>query len=180
MLKEQARKYEEELRQMGAATVSKPPGHTVIAQPVKVMSKMNRELNVADLMMLKEQARKYEEELRQMGAATVSRPPGHTAIPQPVKVTSKMILNRELYAAEQTATRSAYAAAAGVPVESVEISKDGQSKGSYSITVYVKDAATAAAAATKLSDAALLESALTSVVGPTQVCMCVCAHAQAR
>jgi hypothetical protein len=185
MLKEQARKYEEELRQMGAATVSNPPGHTAshtaIPLPVKVTSKSDRELNAADLMMLKEQARKYEEELRQIGAATVSKPPGHTAIPLPVKVMSKMILDRELTAAAQTATRFGYAEAAGVPVESVEISKDGQSKGSYSITVYVKDTATAAMVSNKLSDAAILESALTSVVlyrSPPK-CVCVCARTQA-
>ena len=124
----------------------------------------------------------YEEELRQMGAATFSKPPGHTAIPPPVKVMSKMILDRELYAAEQTATRSAYAAAAGVPVESVQISKDGQSQGSYTITVYVKDAATAAAVSNKLSDSAVLEAALTSVVlyRPPPHCVCVCARTQAR
>ena len=89
--------------------------------------------------------------------------------------------NRELTPAEQTATRFGYAEAAGVPVESVEISKDGQSKGSYSITVYVKDTATAAVVSNKLSDAAVLESALTSVVlyrFPPK-CVCVCARAQA-
>jgi hypothetical protein len=96
-------------------------------------------------------------------------------------VRSNMTLDRELNAAEQTATRCGYAEAAGVPVESVQISKDGQSKGSYSITVYVKDAATAAAVSNKLSDPALLESALTSVVlyrSPPK-CVCVCARAQA-
>ena len=92
------------------------------------------------------------------------------------KVVSKLSLDRELNAAEQTATRIGYAEAAGVPVESVEISKDGQSKGSYSITLHVKDKATATAASTKLSDPAVLESALTSVVGPTRLCLCVCAH----
>jgi len=128
------------------------------------------------LMMLKEKARKYEEELRQMGTAAVSNPPGHTAIPVPVKVMSKMTLDRELTAAEQTATRLGYAEAAGVPAESVEISKDGQSIGSYSITVYVKDEATGAAVSNKLSDPAAIESALISVVLtpiPTQVCLCV-------
>ncbi len=82
--------------------------------------------------------------------------------------------NRELTAAEQTATRFGYAEAAGVPVESVEISKDGQSIGSYSITVYVKDKATAAAVSNKLSDPAVLEAALTSVVlsrSPTPLCL---------
>jgi len=82
-------------------------------------------------------------------------------------VRSNMTLDRELNAAEQTATRFGYAKAAGMPVESVEISKDGQSKGSYSITVYVKDKATAAAVSNKLSDPAVIESALSSVVlGP--------------
>ena len=45
-LKEQARKIEEELRQMGTATVSKPPGHTAIPLPVKVMSKMSLDLGL--------------------------------------------------------------------------------------------------------------------------------------
>ena len=98
------------------------------------------------------------------------------------KVVSKISLDRELTATEQISTRSGYAAAAGVPVENVEMSKDArrQSKVSYSVTVYVKDAAAAAAVSNKLSDPAVVKSALIAAVlrpDPTPlVCLCVCVH----
>ena len=82
------------------------------------------------------------------------------------KVVSKMTLDRELTAAEQTSTKSGYAAAAGVPVENVEMSKDArrQSKVSYSVTVYVKDAAAAQAVSTKLSNPDVVKAALIAAV----------------
>jgi hypothetical protein len=82
------------------------------------------------------------------------------------KVVSKWTLDRELTATEQISTRSAYAAAAGVPVENVEMSKGArrQSKVLYSVTVYVKDAAAAAAVSNKLSDPAVVKSALIAAV----------------
>ena len=121
-------------------------------------------------MMLKEQARKYQEELSHL-------PVMQQAPVQRCGVRCNMTLDRELNTAEQTATRLGYAEAAGVPVENVEICKDGQSIGTHSITVYVKDAATAAAVSSKLSDPAVIESALISVVlspdpHPSSLCMC--------
>jgi hypothetical protein len=91
-------------------------------------------------------------------------------------------LDRDLNAAEQTATRLGYAEAAGVPVENVHISKDGQSIGSYSVIVYVKDAATAAAVSNTLSDPAVVESALISVVlsPDPHPSVFVCVRGQAR
>jgi hypothetical protein len=61
------------------------------------------------------------------------------------KVVSKWTLDRELTTTEQISTRSGYAAAAGVPVENVEMSKDDRrkSKVSYSVTMYVQDTAAA-------------------------------------
>jgi hypothetical protein len=96
------------------------------------------------------------------------------------KVVSKMTLDRELTATEQVSTRSAYAAAAEVPVENVELSKGArrQSKVSYSVTVYVKDAAAAAAVSNKLSDPAVVKSALIAAVllpdHTPLVRLCVC------
>ena len=98
-----------------------------------------------------------------------------------IRVVSKMTLEKELNETEKTATIQGYATAAGVPKENVELTKDArrQNKVTYSITVYVKDRATAAAVSNKLSDPAVLEAALTSVVlyrSPTPLCLCVCAH----
>jgi hypothetical protein len=56
-----------------------------------------------------------------------------------------------------------------VPKENVELNKDArrENKVSYSITVYVKDAAAAAAVKNKLSDASAIKTALiAAVLGP--------------
>jgi hypothetical protein len=98
------------------------------------------------------------------------------------KVVSKLSLDRELTSSEQTSTRSGYAAAAGVHIENVEMSKDTrrQSKVSYVVTVYVKDAAAAEAVKAKLMDPAVIKSALIAAVlrpdpHPTNV-LSVCAR----
>ncbi len=118
--------------------------------------------------------------------ATATPPPANVAILSAAekavapKVVSKMTLDRELTATEQVSTRSAYAAAAEVPVENVELSKGArrQSKVSYSVTVYVKDAAAAAAVSNKLSDPAVVKSALIAAVllpdHTPLVRLCVC------
>ncbi len=99
------------------------------------------------------------------------------------KVVSKLSLDRELTSSEQTLTRSGYAAAAGVPIENVEMSKDTrrQSKVSYAVTVYVKDAAAAEAVKAKLLDPSVIKSALiAAVLRPdphlTNVLVCARAH----
>lgn len=104
------------------------------------------------------------------------------------KVVSKLSLDRELTSSEQTSTMSGYAAAAGVPIENVEMSamsKDTrrQSKVSYAVTVYVKDADAAEAVKAKLLDPAVIKSALIAAVlipdsHSTNVLVCARAHPQ--
>jgi hypothetical protein len=86
-----------------------------------------------------------------------------------IRVVSKMTLEKELTETEKTATIQGYATAAGVPKENVELTKDArrQNKVTYSITVYVKDAAAAAAVKNKLSDPSAIKAALiAAVLGP--------------
>jgi hypothetical protein len=95
------------------------------------------------------------------------------------KVVSKMTLAEQLTAAQQTSERSGYAAAAGVPMENVEMVQDARRAVSYTVTVFVKDSAAAKAVMTKLIDTSALKSALKDTVPDPRtivcgVCVCVC------
>jgi hypothetical protein len=99
-----------------------------------------------------------------------------------IRVVSKMTLEKELNETEKTATMQGYATAAGVSKENVELTKDArrQNKVTYSITVYVKDAAAAAAVKNKLSDPSAIKAALIAAVlgpDPHPASVFVCVHA---
>jgi hypothetical protein len=120
--------------------------------------------------------------------------PSPTATPSPAaimsaaekavspKVVSKMTLAQKLTADQQTSVRSGYAAAAGVPMQNVEMAQDARRAVTYTVTVFVKDSAAAKEVLTKLSDTAALKIALKAAVPDPRtihslslhVCVCAC------
>jgi hypothetical protein len=109
-----------------------------------------------------------------------------SATPTPSTVTSKLTLTTELTPQQQLSVKSAYwwvlLPVAQVPIENVEMRKDAHLVAdnitlfSYTVTVYVKDAAGAAAVTTRLTDTAALKAAFIAAVrfpAPRPI-MCVC------
>jgi hypothetical protein len=120
---------------------------------------------------------------------TTTPAPATPTLPSVGTITIKLTFTTELTPQQQFFVKSAYwgvlLPVAQVPIENVEMTKDAHLVSynitlvSYIVTVYVKDAAAAAAVTTRLTDTAALKTAfIETVLVPLPAPLCVCVRAR--